>query len=318
MKQKGARVNFFKLTPGKKGGVDEFREVLQESFDNIQNKRWSKIPTLRINDDDYYIQAMQKRILDEKISGSNAYYWLLTISRVNFDQEIVLANVTKTIDERRREIDHDENEGIVVDTQILFDPFRNILGVYARRGTINTYDLRRFICKLVNVKGVQFEIILNKNGYLRLDKLDIIDSISYKVASPDNFKSYKDDSRAEFGDFKFAKEAKGNELYVVLKSNQLSKPSVIKKAKDILSGTDVEVKALTVDGIADGVADSIDLIKNKLFYSGDIEFEKEIDDKAAYGLLNKAFDKYHPYFKEKFSIILNKSGDDGDEKGTNQ
>lgn len=318
MKQKGARVNFFKLTPGKKGGVDEFREVLQESFDNIQNKRWSKIPTLRINDDDYYIQAMQKRIVDEKISGSNAYYWLLTISRVNFDQEIVLANTTKTIDERRREIDHDENEGIVVDTQILFDPFRNILGVYARRGTINTYDLRRFICKLVNVKGVQFEIILNRNGYLRLDKLDIIDSISYKVASPDNFKSYKDDSRAEFGDFKFAKEAKGNELYVVLKSNQLSKPSVIKKAKDILSGTDVEVKALTVDGIADGVPDSIDLIKNKLFYSGNIEFEKEIDDKAAYGLLNKAFDKYHLYFKEKFSIILNKSGDDGDEKGTNQ
>lgn len=302
MENRDARVNFFRLTPGRKGGINEFREVLESTFKNFETKKWSKIPTLRIDSDDYYIQAMQKRTLEEKFRGEFVYYWLITISRVNFDQEIVVADVSKTIDERRREIEHEENEGIVADTQIIFDPFRNILAVYARRGTINTYDLRRFICKLVDVKGLQFEIILNKDGYNRIENLDIVDQISYKVVSPDNFKSYKDDTRDEFGDFKFAKQFQGEELFVVLKSNQLSKPSIKKKVKDLMTVDNIEIKALKVDGIADGVTDSIDLIKNKLYYSGKIFFEKEIDDQAAYGLLNTAFDVHYDFLKTKFKI----------------
>ncbi|MGX7133073.1 hypothetical protein [Enterococcus songbeiensis] len=318
MESRAARVNFFRLTPGKKGGINEFREVLKYNFTNFETGKWSKIPTLRINSDVYYIQAMQKRQLEEKFNGESIYYWLITISRVDFDQEIVLADITKTIDERRREIEHEENEGVVVDTQLIFDPFRNILAVYARRGTINTYDLRRFICELVDVRGIQFEIILNKNGYDRIDKLDIVDQISYKVASPDNFKSYKDDTRDEFGDFKFAKKAKGEELYVVLKSSQLSKDSISKKVKDLMTVDNIEIKALKVDGIADGVTDSIDLIKNKLYYSGKIQFEKEINDQAAYGLLNKAFDAHYDYIKTKFKISRIESEEIQNEERTNE
>ncbi|WP_161568124.1 hypothetical protein [Enterococcus faecium] len=55
--------------------------------------------------------------------------------------------------------------------------------------------------------------------------------------------------------------------------------------------------------IADGVEDTIDLIKNKLIYEGSIIFADEIDDQAAYGLLNKAYDKYYNYIKKTFQII---------------
>lgn len=315
MKQKPARVNFFRLKPGKKGGVEEFKKNLEATFSDVEKNNWKNVPTLELDDDKYYISSMQQRMLDENYNGEELYYWLITISRVDFDQEIILADVTKTIDERRREVEHSDDEGLVVDTRIIFDPFRNILAIYAQRGTINTNDLRKFICALVDRRGIQFEIILNSDGYLRINKLDIVQQISYKVASPDNFKSYANESRAEFADFKFAKNAKGEELTVIVKSNQLEKKNVLKKAQDMLSTPDeVEVKSLTVDGISDGVFDSIDLIKNKLVYKGNIEFNREIDNRAAYGLLNKAYDKYYSYLKSQFKILQVKERIDGDEE----
>ena len=299
MKKKPAKVNFFKLVPGAKGGIDEFKENLSNSYDSFKKKDYDAIPTLEMNGDKYYIQAMEKRNIDV-----GYYYWLVTISRVDLDQEIIIADITKTIDKRRREIEHSENEGIVADTRLIFDPFRNILAVYVQRGTINTSDLRKFICNLVDKKGIQFQIILNENGYKRIDKLDIVNKISYKVASPDNFKSYGDESRSEFADFKFARSFEGSELAIALSADQLEKATIKSKVKDLLSfSDDLAVKALKVDGIVNGVEDTIDLIKNRLIYSGDIEYSEDIDDKAAYGLLNKAYDTYHTYLKKIYKVV---------------
>lgn len=304
MKNKPAKVNFFKLNPGKAGGVEEFKSTLNTIFECFKKHDFKSIPTLEMDGDKYYIQAMQQRFLEDKYEEEMLYYWLITISRVDFDQEIIVADVTKSIDERRREIEHSKDEGIVVDTRIAFDPFRNILAVYAQRGTINNYYLRRFICNLVGKRGIQFQIILNEDGYKRIDKLDIVNQIAYKVASPNNFLAYANESRDELADLKFAREVKGTELAIVLKSEQLEEKKIKSKIKSLLSSSSgMDVKSLKVEGIADGVEDTIDLIKNRLIYEGSIIFADEIDDRAAYGLLNKAYDKYYNYIKKTFQII---------------
>lgn len=175
-KEVPGKVEFFRVTPGRSGGVNEFREALSEIHTAFEQKEWDKIPNLPINNETFYIDAMQKRIIDDKYLGENMYYWLVTLSKVNFDQEVVLSDVKKKINERRRKIDHGDSEGIVVDSRFIFDPFRNILAVYSKRGTVNRYELRKFICELVNIKGIQFEIILDENGYDRIDKLNLNNS----------------------------------------------------------------------------------------------------------------------------------------------
>lgn len=302
-KEVPGKVEFFRVTPGRSGGVNEFREALSEIHTAFEQKEWDKIPNLPINNETFYIDAMQKRIIDDKYLGENMYYWLVTLSKVNFDQEVVLSDVKKKINERRRKIDHGDSEGIVVDSRFIFDPFRNILAVYSKRGTVNRYELRKFICELVNIKGIQFEIILDENGYDRIDKLNIVDRVVYKVASQDNFKGYKDESRSEFGDLKFAKDADGNELKVEIRSGQLKKKKLVEKAREIFASDDIEVKSFNFEGFSDGKHETIDLVKNKLHYWGKMVVEENVDDKAAYGLLNESYDCNYKYFKKSYAIV---------------
>lgn len=297
------KVEFYKLESGRAGGVKEFRDKLEEIHGFFERKNWDAIPNLKINDDVYYINAMQRRTIGDKFNNENMYYWLVTLSKVKFDQNIILADIRKKVNERRREVEHEENEGLVVDSRFIFDPFRNVLAIYNKRGTVNRYELRKFICELVSVKGIQFEIILNEDGYKRVNQLNIIDKVTYKVASPDNFSKYKDENRSEFGDLKFAKSVHGSELKVEVKSSQLTKKNLVEKAKNVFSAEDLDVKSFMIDGFSDGKPETIDLVKNKLNYYGNIVIRDYIDDNAAYGLLNKAFDTHYIYLKKTFGIV---------------
>ncbi|HEP2887621.1 TPA: hypothetical protein VCI88_001561, partial [Streptococcus pyogenes] len=127
MENKPAKASFFKLSSSKESNLKLFIEKMEEMFDNFRKKQYSNIPTLEINDLMYYINAMQKVTSEEELNGTNLFYWLVTISRVDTESPIILANLEKNIDVRKREIEHGDNEGLVVDTRLLFDPFRQIL-----------------------------------------------------------------------------------------------------------------------------------------------------------------------------------------------
>lgn len=305
MERRPGKVNFFKLNEGRQGGIQELKELLFNSYEHLQNREFEEMPeAIEIDDDSYYIQAMQKIVNEnERVNGDYVYYWLITISRVDMSSEVVVADLLRELDERRRPIEHTESEGLVLDLRLIFDPFREIIGIYSQKGTISTNNLRRFLCKLVDVVGLKFEIILNENGYNRLNRLDIVNEISYKIASPNNFENYADTDRSELQDMKYANEVSAEELYVVLKSDELQKESIIRKVKSITENGERNVKALKIDGITDGVQDTIDLIKNKLVYDDFIEYEDEIDDHAAYGFLNQAYQEMEGFLFEQFDIV---------------
>lgn len=305
MERRPAKVNFFKLNEGRQGGIQELKELLFNSYEHLQNREFEEMPeAIEIDDDSYYIQAMQKIVNEnERVNGDYLYYWLITISRVDMSSEVVVADLLRELDERRRPIEHTESEGLVLDLRLIFDPFREIIGIYSQKGTISTNNLRRFLCKLVDVVGLKFEIILNENGYNRLNRLDIINEISYKIASPNNFENYADTDRSELQDMRYANEVSAEELYVVLKSDELQKESIIRKVRSITENGERNVKALKIDGITDGVQDTIDLIKNKLVYDDFIEYEDEIDDHAAYGFLNQAYQEMEGFLFEQFDIV---------------
>lgn len=305
MERRPGKVNFFKLNEGRQGGIQELKELLFNSYEHLQNREFEEMPeAIEIDDDSYYIQAMQKIVNEnERVNGDYVYYWLITISRVDMSSEVVVADLLRELDERRRPIEHTESEGLVLDLRLIFDPFREIIGIYSQKGTISTNNLRRFLCKLVDVVGLKFEIILNENGYNRLNRLDIVNEISYKIASPNNFENYADTDRSELQDMKYANEVSAEELYVVLKSDELQKESIIRKVRSITENGERNVKALKIDGITDGVQDTIDLIKNKLVYDDFIEYADEIDDHAAYGFLNQAYQEMEGFLFEQFDIV---------------
>ncbi|HHL9843456.1 TPA: hypothetical protein ACRBS1_001753, partial [Streptococcus pyogenes] len=289
MENKPAKASFFKLSSSKESNLKLFIEKMEEMFDNFRKKQYSNIPTLEINDLMYYINAMQKVTSEEELNGTNLFYWLVTISRVDTESPIILANLEKNIDVRKREIEHGDNEGLVVDTRLLFDPFRQILVVYNQRGTINNYDLRRFFCQIIGVRGLKFDIILNSDAFKRVGKLDVVNSISYTVASPTNFKEFRDDTQSENADLKFANSMLGESMQVVIKSNHLSKKNIFDKFSDMLVNDSVNVKNAKVEGLTDGHPELIDLIKNKLEYKGTIFYENTLDDEAVYAFLNTAY-----------------------------
>lgn len=303
METKPATVNFFRVNSRSTSKVKSFVDKLEEVHQYFEQEEYERIATLEINQDKYYIQAMQKRTLESNHDGKNFYYWLITISRVNIGEDIIIADLSKRIDRRRRTVDQGDAEGLVVDTRIVFDPFRLLLLSYNQRGTINNADLKRFICKLVDVRGIMLEVVLNKDGYNRLNNLDLITEVTYKVASPNKFNAFSDDSRSEHGDLKFAKVMSSDELYITLKSNGLNKRSIVSKVHELFSKEDIEVKSMRVDGINDGVRDPIELIKNKLDYKGFLEFEEVVDDHAVYGLLNKAYDTHEEYLHSIYHVV---------------
>ena len=304
MESKQAKANFFKLNSSKKSNLGLFNKKIKEMYSNFQDKNYQSIPTLDIDGLQYYVSAMQKVNSDEELGGERLYFILMTISRVDTESQILLANLENTIDSRKREVEHGENEGLVVDTRLLFDPFRQIIVVYNQRGTINNRDLQRFFSKIIEVRGLKFEIILNQKAMKRLDHLDVVKSVSYTVASPDNFKAYRDDNRTESGDFKFANSISGESIKITIKSESLAKEGIKDKIQKLLSDGSLKVTTATVDGWSNGVEEPIDLIKNKLKYKGVISYEKVMDDKAVYGFLNTAYNYYYEYLKSIYNVHL--------------
>ncbi|HFI0084958.1 TPA: hypothetical protein ACGORA_000348 [Streptococcus suis] len=302
MISKQAKANFFKLSSSKESNLELFNNKIKEMYSNFQNKIYDNVPTLDINDLQYYISAMRKIDSDEVVNGERLYCVGMTISRVDTKSQILLANLENSIDSRKREVEHGENEGLVVDTRVLFDPFRQIIIVYNQRGTINNYDLQRFFCKIIGVRGLKFDIILNKEAMRRLDNLDVIKSISYTVASPDNFKTYRDDDRSESGDFKFANSISGESMKVTIASSSLTKVGIKDKIKELFSDGNLEVRSATVDGWNDGIQEPIDLIRNKLKYIGWINYEQVMDDEAVYGFLTTAYDCHYDYLKSIYNV----------------
>lgn len=317
MHKKAATVNFFRINSKQVDKVKSLIIKMEHIYDLFIKRKYSEIPTLKINDEMYYIQAMSKRTQEQRYNQNYLYYWLITISRVNMNEQLAVADISKHIDERRRNIEHSDSEGPVVDTRIIFDPFRSVIAIYSQRGTINTADLKRFMCKLVNKRGIMFEIILNKSGYERLDRLDLIDEVTYKVSSPEKFKSFVNENRSELADLQFAKKMSTDEMYITLKSSGLSKTAIKNKIKSLLSNDKIKVESMKIDGLNDGVRDPIDLIKNKLIYKGYLEFEDYVDDEAVYALLNKAYDNNEEYLSSLYKISEYESEFKNYEQGEN-
>ena len=295
------RVNFFKLIAGRQGGIDEFRQNMEETYNNLKNKKYSSIPTLEINDDKYYIEAMDRLDLPDE-DDMDVYCWLIDISRVDVNQEIAIGDLTKEIDERRTVIEGNEDTGPIVDSQIIFDPFRNIIGVLSTRGGVTLVNLKRFISKLIDKKGIKLEIILDENGIKKIGKLDIVHSISYVVATPDNFKTFKDNSRGEMGDMAVANYLSGEKMQVKIESSALSKSHLVNKIASLRSSTEITIDALSVEGLENGKEETINLIKNKLIYFGNMQFEEKITIKDAFEFLKIAYLDKFEFIKSQFRI----------------
>lgn len=309
---KQAKVKFFKVTARDLKKVNKFVCSVKKIHNLFETRQYDQIPTIEIDEDQYYIHAMQKWDMEERRGDNNLYYWLITVARVDLETEIEFANISKSIDERRRQPEHDDNEGLVLDTQIIFDPFRSIIAMYSRKGAISTYNLKRFICNLVDEKGIKLEVILNRDGYARINALSEINQLTYRIASPTKFSAFRDDDRSELADLKFAEKFKSEELSIVLKPTG-SKQSIIQKVRALLYSNEYETKILKVDGINDGVREEVDLIKNKLIYSGTIKYTNLLDDSAIYGFLNRAYSEHYDYLNGMFEINYN-WGDTNEER----
>lgn len=308
--KRNAKVHFFKFSSLYEKNKNKFNEKLVELYTDFKNKEYQKIPNVEFDSKDdnsvtevYYVQAIQKRKLeDAAISGY--FYWLITISKVNVGEEITVANVSEEIDKRRRNVNQGKNEGVIKDSWIIYDPWKSVMLTYTPRGAVNRYEIKRFLNKLAETRGLSYEAIMSKDGYERFTNFSSINEVTYKLASPDNFKAFKDESRSENKDLQFASEMSSSKLLITLTDDKLSKDLILKKVKEVFANESLKVEKMQIDGINDGVSDHIDFVKNLLVYEGNIEYDNDFNDQAVFGFLNKAYDEHDEYLKKIFNAEL--------------
>lgn len=314
--KKNAKMHFFKLSSSFATSTVKLNNKLEELYNYFISKEFSKIPSIKFGSEDdestsevYYIQSMEKRSLDSA-EVDDYYYWLLTISKVSIGEAITIADISQEINKRRKSITHDENEGIIKGSWMIYDPWRLISVNYTPRGAVNRYEIKRFLNNLAGTRGLAYEAILTKNAYSRFDNFSNVNKFTYKLASPDKFNAFKKEERTEKQDLKFAQKMASSELEIVLSDTQLPKNVIKDKIKKLLNTEDIEIKKLTIDGLNDGERDFIDFVKNFLVFEGAIEYKDYLDDKAVFGFLNKGYDENSDYLESIYDIKYVKVGED--------
>ncbi|WGI19901.1 hypothetical protein [Latilactobacillus sakei] len=323
---KSKRVYFYRVNLGKRTNGDSFQTNVISAYDKFYRRDYSDAPEATINGERIYISAMSKVVDfdDEKLENEDFYFSpyaiLINIARVDPSKEVEYGVLTNQVDERRKTLgevadidDSGDNIGPLVNTQIIYDPFRRVLARKRSTGDLSNYLLCKFIKAAFDVKGISFEIMLNKKGMTDIDKFTSVYEAEYKIAAPDNFKSYANDDRSEFGDIKFASDVNSEAYKIVLTGANLTKKNLKTKLKNILTEDSFEVKMAQITGLTDGQESTVDLIKNKLVYDGRVEFENKVTIKDFFNLLEFAYKEEFNFIKTMYKLEVSQY-----EKGTDE
>lgn len=314
-KQKPKRVYFYRLNPGKRTDYSELQTKIITLYNEFFNRDYSNAPDVTINGERIFISAMSKfetKIeIDTDGESFMGYALLLNIQRVDPHRDVEYGVLTKSVYERRKTLKAEESDssnddiGPLVNTEILFDPFRRIICRTRNDGDLSNYLLTKFIKQAFDIKGAKLDIILDQKGLDAIDSLDATTLLKISVSSPDNFNKLTDDSRNEFAEMKMAKQFNTEKYSMVLSGPNLKKARIKKKLKEMLAEDEkYKVEQAEIEGLDNGNFEPVNLIKNKLIYSGAIHYREHenITIKHYFALLEQAFKTKFKFIQSQFAL----------------
>ncbi|TYS67042.1 hypothetical protein FZC76_16070 [Sutcliffiella horikoshii] len=193
------------------------------------------------------------------------YLWVVSVERINLTDEAYVGKKGKA---GRATYAANPDEGPLSDTVFLYDPKTAVIIVQRARGGVNQSGMINYISKLCKVDEVELEVMIDPKVLDKLDKIPMVKSIEYSIATPTQLGEYKDDQRGIFGDIKLAKLLGGSNLKLVIgadKNEYLETKKAIEKVKMILK-TSQKVSVMKVNGTKDGEEEILDLINKRIQY----------------------------------------------------
>ncbi|MBJ7695315.1 hypothetical protein C6P08_09160 [Weissella confusa] len=317
IKTKQKNINFYHVQKGKKDDFS-FKEELDDIYNKFRSKRYTEIEELELDSVHFYISAIQKieqdTYLDWEDDSIKHYYYLINIARVDADQEVKYGDLSKLVNEREEVVDLSDEDvdmskiGPLVDTQFVIDPFFAVVGMGRTVGGANAWALKQFLQTLFDVRGLKFEIILDEKSQNEINKMSLVQAISFNVASTTDPADFHDSSRDEMGDVKLAKQLKATEYEIKLSATNLDKDGVIEKVKNLFINKDYDhIKSIRVEGLEDGVEVFFDLIRNKLQYRGNMKFDDAVGvtTRNNFDYLSMAYDSKIEFVSSKIAKETN-------------
>jgi hypothetical protein len=296
-KQKHKKVNFYHLSTGPRGKIENLINKFQQTFDLFETGNASKVETVELGQEQYYISAIQRINPD---NADNYYVWAFDVCRLDTSREVIIGDLTVDVENRNKPLDTKDNEGLVVENQYIYDPFRSIIACTRVSGGVSTLFLKRFLNKFASVRGLRFELIPDEKALKDIDNITEMSHITYRIAAPNNFTELTDDNRDEMGDIEYAKYMGGDSFTLTLTATSLNLKRAKNKLKFLFKNSEeLDVKKLEIE--QDGF-EPIDLIDHKMTYSGNVEYDHIITKRNMFDFLSQAYSIKLPSIRKMYKL----------------
>lgn len=307
-------------------GVKDFQESKNKNVSGWEDRinRYQ----ISVNGFTCYISAIEKiELPSEVVDGVviNPFFVILNIENVDTSESVAFANVKKNIVERKfaaeidgKLVDDDINIGPINSTQLLIDPFRNIMLTKFRHEKFNSLILTNLLTRLLGAKGVQYSYLLDLNAMEDIENLIDIKKLIYRIKMPNNLESLVNPNVSERGDLEMAAFLESDQYDIVLRNP--NKKKTLSKVKDLFGMNDATVKKMiTVGNTVDGV-EEVDLLKKKMYLTGYVDYEpgKVIKDSQMTEMFRDVYLRKYDNLKGFYQIKrASDLGGDNHERRTN-
>ncbi|WP_415429316.1 hypothetical protein ACMVYQ_10450 [Staphylococcus capitis] len=261
------KYDFFVLTYEFKGKVDKnyerMNEYLKESLEEFKK-----------NKDFNFIKCNKSTYIGfnyiEKYEYINNEVWVFCLSKTVTTKIAVINEIKKTVKDGRSEYGDEPEQGLTVDTVVLFCPRNGVVIIPSNRGGISQSDFKSFFYKTVKKKGAKLNVAINNTKIDNLKHIDDLKEIEFNISRIVDIDKIKNKNQSTQRDKKMIDKLNADSMKVKYTSKSLDISESLKQIKNILAKDETkEVKKMVIRGENDGHEQIIDLIANRLIYIDD-------------------------------------------------
>lgn len=261
------KYNFFVLTYQFKNKVEKnyerMNEYLEKSLKEFEEKK-----------DFNFIKCKNTTYIGfnyiEKYEYDNNEVWVFCLSKTVTTKIAVINEIKKRVKDGRSEYGDELEQGLTVDTVVLFCPKSGIVIIPSNKGGISQSDFKQFFYKTVKKKGVKMNIAINNTEIENLKHIDNIKEVEFNISRIVDVDKIKNKNQSTQRDKKMIDKLNADSMKVKYTSKSLNISESLKQIKNILAKDKTkEVKKMVIRGENDGHEQIIDLIANRLIYIDD-------------------------------------------------
>lgn len=281
-----------------------FKDNIEKDYDRMNEYLKKSLTEYEKNKDFDFIKCNQSTHIGfnyiEKYEYEDNEVWVFCLSKTVTTKIAVINEVKKRVKDGRSEYGDEPEQGLTVDTVVLFCPKTGIVIIPSNRGGISQSDFKQFFYKTVKKKGAKLNIAINNTEIENLKHIDDIKEIEFNISRIVDIEKMKNKNQSTQRDKKMIDKLNADSMKVTYKSSSLNVSETLKQIKNILAKDETkEVKKMIVKGENDGHEQIIDLIANRLIYIDD-EVELNINNKLTINAMIKSIKKA---YRDNLKII---------------